>query len=390
MPPLTRRLTNKIPAWLRGYAVSLACMGIASGVALAVPYRGEWRTFLAALFLAGLLASAWWGGFGGGIAAAMYTFFLAPRLVVPAHPSTQVNWISLTAIVAIAVLLSWAARSRRQLRAANAELDERVRERTAELERANRALQEREALLIQQTDELARSNADLEQFAYIASHDLQEPLRMVAIYTELLSRRYRESLDSQADGFIVTILEGVRRMETLIRDLLAYSHTIHGKAAAPRRFEAGEAAQVAMERLDLLIRESGARVQVGPLPEVHGDPVALTQVFQNLLSNALKYKSGARAQIHISAKKDRDGCVFSVRDNGIGIHPDYHETIFEPFKRLHAGETPGSGVGLAICRRIVERQGGRIWVESAPGEGADFRFTFPPANGFRSAGQLRS
>ncbi len=354
---------------------------MASGILLAVPYRGEWRTFAGAIFLLTLFASAWWGGFGGGILATAYTAFIAPKLVQHSHPVLQVNWFGFAELLAISVLLSWAARSRQQLRAANEELDARVRLRTAELERANRALQEREALLVRQTEELARSNADLEQFAYIASHDLQEPLRMVAIYTELLARRYSAALDSQADGFIATILAGVRRLETLIRDLLAYSHTIHAEPAAPQRFQAREAARVAMDRLDALIRESGASVEIGTLPELVGDSVALTQVFQNLLSNALKYKTSAEARVRISAEQVREEWTFSVRDNGIGIHPDYHETIFEPFKRLHSREIRGSGVGLAICRRIVERQGGRIWVESSPGEGADFRFTIPASNG---------
>ncbi|HTS76244.1 MAG TPA: ATP-binding protein [Bryobacteraceae bacterium] len=381
MPPLTRRL-SKIPVSLRGYALAMALLGAMSGVTvLAYPHFKSPHYALSAAFLAAILALAWFGGFGAGLVATAYTIMVLPRLVDPSFTLQKVNWVSFMSVATISVLLSWAARSRAQLRAANLELDQRVRERTAELERANAALQERESLLLKQTEELARSNADLEQFAYVASHDLQEPLRMVAIYTELLARKFRGSLDAQSDGFVETILDGVHRLETLIRDLLAYSRTIHAEAPAPERVDASEAVQRAIERLEMLVREAGASVEVAPLPEVAGDGVALTQVFQNLLSNALKYRSDGDVRIRVTAEPDGRAWLFSVEDNGIGIHPDYHETVFEPFKRLNSRQSRGSGVGLAICRRIIERHGGRIWVESSPGQGSKFRFTVPQANG---------
>ena len=254
------------------------------------------------------------------------------------------------------------------------ELDRRVRQRTAELERANEALLEREAMLLRQTDELARSNTDLEQFAYVASHDLREPLRMIAIYTELLSRRYRGSMDAEADGFIDTVLEGVERMEALIRDLLTYSATIHAEPLPRERFEAAEAVRVAMKELEPGIRESGARIETGPLPEVAGDRVQFVRVFQNLLSNAMKYRSGAPENPH-SGGAGRWGVDFfggrQRHRDSVGLSRDH----FQPIQRLHGREYQGTGVGLAICRRMVERHGGRIWVESSPGQGARFRFT---------------
>jgi light-regulated signal transduction histidine kinase (bacteriophytochrome) len=282
-------------------------------------------------------------------------------------------------LLAISLLLSWAAASREKIKLANQELDMRVRQRTAELERANEALVEREAMLLRQTEELAQSNTDLEQFAYVASHDLREPLRMVALYTELLARRYRGALDADADGFIRTVLGGVERMETLIRDLLTYSATIHSGPLPRERFDAGEATEAALNHLEPWIRESGVKIETGPLPEVAGDRVQFVRVFQNLVSNALKYRAGAPLQIRIDAQRDGDAWIFSVQDNGMGIPAEYHEAIFSPFKRLHGGEYQGSGVGLAICRRVVERHGGRIWVESSVGKGATFRFTIPAA-----------
>ena len=281
----------------------------------------------------------------------------------------------------ISVLLSWAAASRDKTKRANRELDIRVRERTAELlERANEALLEREAMLLRQTEELARSNADLEQFAYVASHDLREPLRMIAIYAELLRRGVTEAeLDADADVFIrERCSDGVQRMEALIRDLLTYSATIHSEPLPRERFSAAEAVDSALKHLEPGIRESGARIETGPLPEVAGDRVQFARVFQNLLSNALKYRSGAPPHIRIRADREDETWTFSVEDNGIGIPEAYHMVIW-PFKRLHGREYQGSGVGLSICRRVVERHGGRIWVESSPGKGSTFRFTVSPA-----------
>jgi signal transduction histidine kinase len=382
MPGFAERLTGWLPKWLRGYALAVFLLAASSGLTLVVWSfgRGSWeRVLLSTTFLLAILACSWWGGYGPGVLASLFTMFCVPRLVTPNWDVSKVSWMGVCELLAISLLLSWAAASREKIKLANQELDMRVRQRTAELERANEALVEREAMLLRQTEELAQSNTDLEQFAYVASHDLREPLRMVALYTELLARRYRGALDADADGFIRTVLGGVERMETLIRDLLTYSATIHSGPLPRERFEAGEATEAALKHLEPWIRESGVKIETGPLPEVAGDRVQFVRVFQNLVSNALKYRSGGPLQIRIDAQRDGDAWIFSVQDNGMGIPAEYHEAIFSPFKRLHGGEYQGSGVGLAICRRVVERHGGRIWVESSVGKGATFRFTIPAA-----------
>lgn len=240
----------------------------------------------------------------------------------------------------------------------------------SQLEFAKQALQSK-------TEELGRSNAELEQFAYVASHDLQEPLRMVASYTQLLARRYRGKLDSDADEFIGFAVDGATRMQTLIRDLLSYSRIMtQGHALQP--VDTRLAFDTACGNLQKSIEESGGTVSVGTLPTLQADATQLTQLFQNLLGNALKYCSERAPQIHVDARPADNGWVFSVEDNGIGIEAQYFERIFQMFQRLHTREEySGTGIGLAICRRIVERHGGRIWVESQPGRGSTFLFAIP-------------
>ena len=231
--------------------------------------------------------------------------------------------------------------------------------------------------LKQTLDDLARSNRDLEQFAYVASHDLQEPLRMIASYTKLLSKRFEENVDGEAAEFVHYAVEGAVRMQQLINDLLAYSRL--GSRGHP--FE-----EIAMEQvvrdtlanLQISIDENCALITNDPLPKVHGDRVQLTQLLQNLLSNSIKFKSDQSPKIHVSAvEKDRHW-IFSVRDNGIGLDPQYADRIFVIFQRLHTRDKyPGTGIGLAICKKIVERHGGEIWVESKPGKGATFYFSLP-------------
>ncbi len=223
--------------------------------------------------------------------------------------------------------------------------------------------------------DLARSNADLEQFAYVASHDLQEPLRLVASFTQLLAQRYRGKLGADADDFIGYAVDGARRMQVLVNDLLTYSRVgTRGKELAPTSSEA--TVEAALANLKKAIEETGATVTHDPLPTVLVDQTQLCQVFQNLIGNALKFRSAQPPRIHISAHLENGHWRFSVRDNGIGIDPQHAERIFVIFQRLHgASEYPGTGLGLAISKRIVERHGGRIWVESELGKGSTFCFT---------------
>jgi len=225
--------------------------------------------------------------------------------------------------------------------------------------------------------ELRRSNAELEQFAYVASHDLQEPLRMVGSYTGLLKRRYQGKLDTEADEFIAYAMGGVTRMQALINDLLTYSRA--GRGDRPlEEIDAGQALARALDSLQTAIAEKKAVVSQGAMPLVVANPIQLTQLFQNLVGNALKFCKDRRPEIRIAADRDGREWVFSVQDNGIGIDPQYQERIFLIFQRLHKREEyEGTGIGLAICKKIVEQQGGRIWVESEPGHGSTFKFTLP-------------
>jgi PAS domain S-box-containing protein len=233
--------------------------------------------------------------------------------------------------------------------------------------------------------ELERSNRELEQFAYVASHDLQEPLRMVASYTQLLEQRYSDKLDDDAREFINYAVDGARRMQRLINDLLEFSRV----STRGRRLEAMDANEVlgtVRANLTAAIEDAGALVTNGELPSVMGDRTQLGQLLQNLIGNAIKFRGAALPHVHIAAREGADEWVLTVKDNGIGIAPEYFDRIFVIFQRLHAtADYPGTGIGLAVCKRIVERHGGRIWVESQPGNGATFSFTIPKSNGARES-----
>ena len=225
--------------------------------------------------------------------------------------------------------------------------------------------------------DLSVSNKELEQFAYVASHDLQEPLRMVSSYTQLLAERYRDQLDDKARQYIHYAVDGAVRMQRLINDLLLYSR-VHSRGSAPVDTDAQAVLDDALANLTAAAGESGAQITHDPLPTIRADATQFLQVFQNLVGNAIKFRGKDPPRIHVSAKEKEREWLFSVRDNGIGIDPQYASRLFVIFQRLHTREEfPGTGIGLALCRRVVERHGGRIWFESEPGEGSTFFFTVP-------------
>jgi PAS domain S-box-containing protein len=235
-----------------------------------------------------------------------------------------------------------------------------------------------QAVLRAAYDELARSNSELQQFAYVASHDLQEPLRMIGSYTQLLERRYADKLDADAREFMGFIVDGATRMKQLIEDLLAYSRVgTRGKELRPVPAEG--ALERALVNLRASIDSTGAQVTHDALPEVVADDTQLIQLFQNLIGNAIKFKKQDEPiRVHVGVSDAGSEWRFSVSDNGIGIEPQYYQRIFMVFQRLHTrDEYPGTGIGLAICKKVVDRHRGRIWVESAPGQGSTFHFTLP-------------
>ncbi|MDM8535377.1 ATP-binding protein [Desulfobacterales bacterium HSG17] len=225
--------------------------------------------------------------------------------------------------------------------------------------------------------ELENSNKELEQFAYVASHDLQEPLRMVSSYVKLIKRRYKGKLDADADEFIEFAEDGALRMHTLINDLLALSR-VGTRENAFELVDTGEILAQILTNLRVAIKESRAKVSHDELPLVMADRSRLNQVFQNLISNSIKFRKQEPLFIHISAEKKEEDWLFSFQDNGIGIAPEFFDRIFAIFQRLHKrSEYPGTGIGLAICKKIIERHHGSIWVESQPGKGTTFYFTIP-------------
>jgi len=244
----------------------------------------------------------------------------------------------------------------------------------SERKRATQALAKR-------SEELQRSNDDLEQFAYVASHDLQEPLRMVANYTELRSEHLEGTLDEKGEKYIRYAVDGAKRMQQLIKDLLAYSR-VDSQGSTPVRVKSENVMRNVLDSLKIAIEESHAEIVYEALPDVFADKVQLTQVLQNLIGNALKFRGKCPPQVHIGTELRNDKWLFRVEDNGIGIEKQCADQVFQMFKRLHErGRYTGSGIGLAIAKKIVERHGGRIWFDSEPGRGSTFYFTMPAAQG---------
>ncbi len=243
-----------------------------------------------------------------------------------------------------------------------------------------------EQLLIQQAAELSRSNAELQQFAYVAAHDLQEPLRIVTSYVDMLSQKMEGNLDPKSQKYMAYIVDAASRMQALIRDLLSFAR-VDKQARSLVPVDSNDIFQDAVSNLKQTIEEAGATITASALPRIRADRAQLAQVLQNLLANAVKFRGQEPPAVHVSASPDGNSWVFSVKDNGIGIDPKFADRIFIIFQRLHGmGEYPGTGIGLAICKKVIERHGGRIWFESEPGKGSTFFFTIPirpdtPASG---------
>ncbi|HMB49677.1 MAG TPA: ATP-binding protein [Natronoarchaeum rubrum] len=258
--------------------------------------------------------------------------------------------------------------------------DARAKTRTRELELRNRELERTKADLEDAIDRLQTSNERLEEFVYAASHDLQEPMRMVSSYLQLLERRYRDDLDEDAEEFIDFAVGGADRMQAMIESLLAYSRvSTGGEPLGPT--DADAVFETVLDDFGSRIDDADARVSADELPTVRADPTQLERVFRQLLSNALAYSGSDPPRVRVGADREGDEWRFSVVDEGIGIESEYQDRIFDVFERMHASETASGddrgGIGLALCERIVERHGGRIWVESEVGEGATFYFTLP-------------
>ena len=228
---------------------------------------------------------------------------------------------------------------------------------------------------------LRRANAALEQFAYAAAHDLQEPARNVGIYTQLLARNYQGKFDAQGDEFLRLSMDSARRMQNLIQDLLSFTRSTDDSDGSEPLCDGTVAMEIVIQNLRTAIEVSDAEITFDALPQVAVRQTQLVQLLQNLVANSLKYSGLERPKVHVSAQRQGRDWRFTVRDNGQGIAPEHHERIFKVFKRLHSREIPGTGIGLAICERIVTHYGGRIWVESEQGKGAAFHFTLPAAAG---------
>ena len=342
--------------------------------------RTAWVLIAVAFCVAALrrLISLWWI-FSGGSST--------PEDLVDESVALVTSLLLLMGVLYIPPLFLTIKQAAAALQRSKEELEAQIAERTLKLRDANAhlavELDERrraEQLLAHYAEDLKRSNSELEEFAYVASHDLQEPLRMVASFTQLLAKRYQGKLDQDANEFIDFAVDGATRMQQLIQALLAYSR-VGTRGKHLKLTDCNVVLDLARTNLFKAIEESSAEVISGPLPTVPGDEVQLVQLFQNLIANALKFRGEPPPVIQITAQEDDGAWRFAVRDNGIGIALAHQDRIFKIFQRLHRrSDYAGTGIGLAICKKIVERHGGRLWVESEEGRGATFFFTIPKEN----------
>jgi len=352
------------------YGVSIAGLLLATIFAVVLHHFGERRMapFSTVAFLILIMASAWWGGYCPGILVCLLSIFAVPFALHSHFDPTKVDPVRLLLLLLISLVISRVAQSRNkieaELREANESLEGGVRRRTAELQRTN--------------SELMRLNEDLNQFAYSVSHDLQEPLRMIAIYSDLLERKHKSDLAGDAGQYVHNIAHGARRMDLLLKDLLAYVQAVKQPLEIVGPVDGTEMLTRALSNLSAAVSQAHAVVTHGTLPRVRVEPLHLLLLFQNLIGNAIKYRGDEAPRINVSAKREDCGWTICVQDNGIGIPAQYSHQLFRMFKRLHnSAKYEGTGMGLAICQRIVQRYGGRIWVESEEGKGSRFFFTLP-------------
>lgn len=337
--------------------------------------------------------SAWYGGFGPCLLAVILSGGVVWYVNLGDHYSfsglTLPEMLSLAIYLFIGVFTGLMAESLLASRRVVEDTNARLMARTKQLEDLNAELEQR---VLDRTQALVASNAELEQFAYVASHDLQEPLRMVGSFCQLLEERYKDKLDDRGREFIHYAVDGAKRMQLLVNDLLAYAR-VTSKAKPPQRISATETFAQVCDALKLAIDDAKATIRSTALPDVWMDLVQLAQLFQNLLANAIKFRrAGVAPEVSVSALFLPNGfCQFAVQDNGIGINKKHQDKLFAIFQRLHTREEyEGTGIGLALCKKIVERHGGRIWLESTEGVGTTFFFTLPcggPSNGSQRSSQ---
>lgn len=337
------------------------------------------------LLFIGILISARNGGLGPGLTATLLStlalnyFFSDPPFTLAASPQEFCDLAAFTiAAVITSKLVADLEEANVTLAKLQSDLERHVTERTAELTRANEQLKDEIEARREAEKALARSNEELERFAYVVSHEFQHPLRTVAMSAGEMRARIRNAPAEESERRLSEIEATVKRMDSFASGLLSYSRLSNQRMRAADPVSMEGALQWAIANLRPVIEESGAKITHGPLPSVTGDQAQLAHVFQNLLSNAIKYRSEKPPEVDVSAHQSNGDYVFAVRDNGAGIPEEHRERIFQMFTRLHGGAAcPGNGIGLAMCQKIIQKHGGRIWVDSSPGSGSTFYFTIP-------------